>query len=687
MERARAMSVVVGVDVGGTFTDLVVYDEEKGVLTVVKTLTNPRNPVESIREALEEAGVDPTRVGVIVHASTLGTNIFFGQEGLKLPKTALITTRGFRDVLEIGRQCRPRLYSLHIEKPRPLVPRRSRFEVTERLDAQGRVLVPLDEEEAWRLGEKLCREGYQVAAIVLLHSYANPVHEEKLKTILEKACPGLVVVASHEVDPQPGEYERTSTTVLNAMLKPLMRTYLSKLLRELRERGFQGQLLVMHSSGGVVPVWEAVERPAAFIESGPAAGVVAAAHLSKLLGHSMVLSFDMGGTTAKASAVVNGEPLVAYEYEVGGLTHMGRRVRGTGYPVRYQFIDIVEVGAGGGTIAWVDEGGALRVGPMSAGADPGPACYGRGGTRPTVTDANLVLGRLGEKLAGGKLKLDRGLAVKALSQLADQLGMDVVEAAYAVVTLANSVMARALRMVTVERGLDPQDFTLYAFGGCGPLHAAELAAEIGIKRILVPREPGVFSALGLLVADCKTVAYKAVGKLVDELDEAELEQLYTKLVGEATPRLRACNPVEVKVARLLGLRLQGQASDLVVAWRGSIEETLKTFREKYASLYGVEPEDPVEATTAYVVAVGVRSKPRQHCTKTRSYKPEPTGRRDVFIGGDWVEASTYDRRLLRPGALVEGPAVVEEYGSTTLVPPGAMCTVDCYGNLAIELEG
>ncbi len=678
----------VGVDIGGTFTDLVCVNEETLEVRVVKALTTPRNPIVGLLRSMEAGSVKPERTHVFVHATTLGTNMFFGQEGLEVPRTALVTTRGFRDVIEIGRQRRPSLYDLFFEKPKPLVGRSDRFEVRERINANGEVLEPLDPEEVRSVACVIRERGYEAVAIVFLHSYVNPKHEVLAKRIILDECLGVEVVASHEVESEPGEYERTSTTVLSAMLRPLLSRYLRRLREELERRGFKGDLLVMQSSGGVVPVEEAVRMPAAFIESGPAAGAVAAACYSRVLGDEMVVAFDMGGTTAKASTIIRGEPEVVYEYEVGGKTHAGRVVKCSGYPVRYPYIDLAEVSAGGGTIAWVDPGGALRVGPKSAGADPGPACYGRGGREPTVTDANLVLGRLGESLAGGAVRLRRDLALEAIRKLADATGSSIEETAHGIVRLANTVMARAMRIVTLEKGFDPRDFTLYAFGGSGPLHAAELAIEMGIRRIVVPVHPGVFSAIGLVLADYRVERARSILKLASELDDSVVEKAYRELEEEALKAISGCRPSETRIIRRAGLRYRGQYYDVVVPWMGSVEATVKAFHEKYEALYGFSmPWEPVELSSLRVTVVGVIEKPLLKPLDAREHAPSPIARRQVFFESEgWVEVGVYRREELKPGARIPGPAVIEEYGSTTLVPPGFEASLDAYGNIVLTRE-
>ncbi len=672
-----------GVDIGGTFTDIVFLNEESGELKVLKVLTTPRKPSEAVLSGLEGSGVGLGEVSTLVHATTLGTNMFLGQEGLEPPKVALITTKGFRDVLEIGRQRRPELYNLFFEKPPPLIRRRDRYEVEERVDAWGNVVIPLNREEAIRLAETICRRGYEVVAISFLHSYMNPEHEEEMERLLRERCPELDVILSSRVNPEHKEYERTSTTVVNAFLRKLLSSYLTNLERELRDRGFEGRLLVMQSSGGVSKVEYAIERPAAFIESGPAAGAVAVAHYSRLTGDERVISFDMGGTTAKAATVVGGEPAVTTEYEVGGKVHAGRLVKGSGYPVRYPFIDLAEVSAGGGTIAWIDEGGALRVGPVSAGAEPGPACYGRGGKRATITDANFLLGRLGSELAGGSLILRRELAEKAIGSLAVELGLEMEEAAMGIIKLANTIMAKALRIVTVERGHDPRDFVMYVFGGAGPLHGVELARELEAREVLVPVHPGVFSAFGLLLTDYRVDSAISVMKLAEELDEEDVEEAISRLRVEAARELEGVD--EVNALPSLDMRYSGQAYYLNIPWRGSIDLAIRDFHAKHGRMYGFSsPEEPVEVVNVRLTLIGSMRKPSFPRRRAEEHRPEPEAARDVYFEGEgWMRTAIHKRERLRPGAVVDGPAVVEEYDSTTLVPPGHVLRVDEFGNLRI----
>ncbi|MGC9050536.1 hydantoinase/oxoprolinase family protein [Pyrobaculum sp.] len=646
--------MIVAVDVGGTFTDFVAVDEE-GRLLAYKILSTPRKPEQAVVDGLSRL----PKVEEVLHASTIGTNALLGQMGLELPKVALFTTRGFRDVIEIGRQNRPRLYDLYFDKPRPIVPRELRFEVDERTLADGTVLKEVDPGEVEQYAKKAVESGVVSVAVSFLHSYINPSNEARAGEVLRRFF--RYVSLSSEVAPEPREYERTSTAVVNAALMPLVGRYLEELGRYAESRG--GRLYVMSSSGGLVTAGEAARKPVHLIESGPAGGVVAAAEFAKILGLPRVISFDMGGTTAKAGTVVNSEPSITTEYEVGGEAHHGRLVKGSGYPVRFPFIDLAEVSAGGGTIIWRDEGGALRVGPVSAGAEPGPVCYGRGGAEPTITDANVVLGRVAQ-LLGGEMKLDADAAYKSFRRLGDP-----VEVAWSAVQLANLEMARAVRLVTVERGLDPSEFALFAFGGAGPQHAAELAEELGVKTVVIPPEPGVFTALGMLFADSKFEARASYPK--------DLEEAYRRLEESLSP----VGPTYY--VRLADVRYQGQGWELVVpvGRPASLEEVRRAFEEKHLATYGFKLDRPIEVVTVRVFAVVARKRPRLREPEATG-EPRPTYRRVYF--GEWVETPVYKREELPRGFKAEGPAVIEERHSATVVPPRWRVEVGPLGSLVLR---
>jgi len=648
----------IAIDVGGTFTDFVMIDDS-GRVMYLKDLSTPRKPEEAIYKGLKELGGSFDEV---IHATTIATNSLLGQIGLELPKVGLLTTKGFRDIIEIGRQNRPKLYDLYFEKPKQLVPRELRFEINERVNAKGKVLVPINKEEVRRALVEAKEKGAVAIAISFLHSYSNPSHEIEAKNLALKIFE--YVSASHEVAPEPREYERTSTTVINAILMPIVSRYVRSLKNVLEEFG-SPQLYIMSSSGGLVDPSEASERPVQIIESGPAAGVVGTSALAKLLGIKKAISFDMGGTTAKAGAVIDYEVEITTEYEVGGELHHGRIVKGSGYPIRFPFVDLAEVSAGGGSIIWRDKANALNVGPLSAGADPGPMCYGRGGERPTITDANLVLGRISDELAGGRVKLIKDLAVKGLSSLGDP-----VEVAYRAIQLANLEMARAIRLVTVERGYDPSEFTLVAFGGAGPQHALDIAEELGISKVVIPPHPGLFSALGLLFADEKFEARASYPKNIEE----EFKKLEAKLIkGRRVDYF----------LRYADVRYEGQGWELTVpVVDTSLEKIREAFEEKHQAIYGFKLNRNIEIVTIRVFAVRITKKPLLHFPHIRK-EPNATYKK-VFFDGEWHDVLAFKREELPIGYKIEGPVIIEEYSATTLIKPKWRVKVGEQGVLFIE---
>ena len=492
------MSVRLAIDIGGTFTDATLIDEETGRVAIAKVLSTPADPsqgfMQAAERALAEGGVAAADVSFVVHATTVATNAII--EGT-IARSGFVTTDGFRDLLEIARQVRPTLYDTQFEKAPPLVPRDRAVVVRERLGPRGEVLRALEEDSVREAAAVLRREEVESVAVCLLHSYVNPEHEQRVGELLAEELPGVPVSLSSEVAPEFREYLRASTTVINAAIRPVVERYLARIEARLVEAGIRAQLLVMQSSGGVFGAEAAARRPVFMVESGPAAGVIASAHLGSTLGRPDLLSFDMGGTTAKVGLIQDGRPSVTKDYTVGG--HAGAGIGGlslSGYPVRTPVVDLVEIGAGGGSIAWVDSGGLLRVGPRSAGADPGPVCYRRGGTEPTVTDANVVLGRLNPAyFLGGEMSLDVETARRAIDErCAQPLGLDLTAAAYGIVEIANAAMVNALHLISVQRGYDPRDFVLVAFGGAGPVHANALARDVEVPLLVVPPSPGIFSA-------------------------------------------------------------------------------------------------------------------------------------------------------------------------------------------------
>ena len=583
----------MGVDIGGTFTDVVLVDEKTGHIGVAKVPTTPRDfaegVIDGIRQGLGRCEVDPAEVSLLSHATTIVTNALLEKKGAR---AGFVTTRGFRDVLELRRSSRADLYDLFQDAPAVLVPRRWHFEVTERIDAQEQIVTPLDERDIDGVIAAICGARLETVAVSLLFSFLNDTHERILGERLRRALPGVGVFLSSEVLPEIREFERASTTAVCAYVGPLLASYLERLQSAVSTLGLP-QLYVMGSSGGVFDIAEGLRMPAMAIESGPAAGVVAAALAGRELGLPNLISFDMGGTTAKASLIASGEIAVTAEYEVGGSGHAKRWLLGTGHPVRVPVIDLAEVSAGGGSIAWVDPGGALKVGPRSAGADPGPAAYGRGGSEATVSDADVVLGYLNrEALLGGALKIDVAAAEVAIRErVADPLGLDVAEAAAMIVEIVNSNMAEALRIVSLERGHDPLEFGLIAFGGAGPVHAAALADELKIPEVIVPPTPGAFSALGLVATDLKRDYSRTLYADLGALDPARVAELLAEMEAAAWDLLVAAGiPPERRVLmRAADVRYRRQAYELTVpVANGSITRASQPHRAGAAGKFEVD---------------------------------------------------------------------------------------------------
>lgn len=692
----------LGIDIGGTFTDATLIDEETGQIRIDKVPSTPKNPslgfMEATHRILRENNVPPADVSYVVHGTTVATNAII--EG-KVAATGFITTEGFRDMLEIARQIRPVLYDLQFEKPRPLVPRYLCFGVPERLDAQGQVLIPLDEAAVAQVAGQLRREGVEAIAVCLLHAYANPAHEKRVGEIIREIFPQALLSLSSEVAPEFREYYRASTTVINASIQPVVARYLTQIEARLRSEGVVAELLLMQSSGGVFTFAEASHKPVFMVESGPAAGVISAAYLGDTLGYKDIISFDMGGTTAKVGLIQDGLPKVTKDYEVGAAAKAGvGSHRGGGYPIRTPVIDLVEIGAGGGSIAWVDSGGILRVGPQSAGADPGPVCYGQGGVEPTITDANLLLGRLSpDHFLGGEIKLDVEAARRAIKEkCADPLGMSVVEAAHGIVEIANAAMVNALRLVSVQRGYDPRDFVLVAFGGAGPVHANRLAAETEIPTMVIPMSPGTFSALGLLVTDLKHDHSTTMIERVDRLDWSTVEQTYRALEaeGRATLAREGVPAQDMVFQRQVDIRYVGQSFELTIPLPNhrlteqDVNQLLEHFYVEHDRAYGFSaPGEPVEFVNLRLTAVGRITKPRlRQVEQNGAALAVPQSVRQVYFAerDGYVDCPVYDRYRLAAGQVIAGPAVIIELDSTSLIHPGYRAAVDKFGNLIVTGE-
>jgi N-methylhydantoinase A len=688
--------VRIGIDIGGTFTDLVFLSPD-GTVARAKILSTPEDYSQGISNGLESAlrdgALDLGDIVQIMHGTTVATNAILEGKGARV---ALVTTRGFRDVLEIRRLRMPVLYDLRWRKPPALVPRRLRFEVDERIDALGRVERPLEEAGARGVISQLLASGVDAIAVCLLNSYANGENERRVLELIRERDAAIPVTLSSDLLPEVKEYERTSTTVVNAYVLPVVRHYLERLSGRLHARSIATPLTIMQSSGGAMSAAAAAERPIHIIESGPAAGVVGAAELARRLGNASVLSFDMGGTTAKAALVDEGQFVRVGALEVGGgINIAGRLLGGGGYHVRAPAIDIAEVGAGGGSLVRVDAGGALRVGPDSAGAAPGPVCYARGGTVPTVTDANVVLGFINPvALAGGGLPVRRDLAETALrTALAEPLGLTLEAAAWGVHRVANAEMARALRAVSTERGRDPRDFAILAFGGNGPIHAATLAQLLEVRRILVPPVPGLFSALGMLFPDVEHHYVRTFKRSLADLDVCALEVVYKGMEydGHAALAEEGFSSTARRVDRLVDLRYHGANSELTLPWplTGDRAQALQElFGAAHQRQYGYRSdEESVETMNLRIIACGVADSAQvpERLSVPAATRPGAAVRSAYFgpaVG--WVQAPICGRADLdddwRPG-----PLLIEELDSTTVVPPGGRARRIAWDTIEIDL--
>jgi N-methylhydantoinase A len=681
----------IGVDIGGTFTDLVAIGADGGVRTH-KTASTPQDYSVGIESGLR-ALLGGAAVDEVLHATTIGSNAVLEGRGAR---TALITSRGFRDVLEIRDLRMPRLYDIGWTKPTALVERRLRLEVGGRIGPDGGERAALEMEDVEAAIRLIGAEGVASVAVCLLHSYANPAHEQAVVAAVEAALPGVAVTASYRLLPEIKEYPRTSTTVVNAYLQPVVRAYLVALEARLRALGITCGLRLMQSNGGLASAAQAAAFPAHIVESGPAAGVVGAAVLAAHLGEKLVVTFDMGGTTAKAGLVEAGEVLRTEAMEVGGGVMAGARLLvGAGYMLKLPAVDLAEVGAGGGSICRIDEGGAPKVGPQSAGADPGPVCYGRGGVEPTITDCGVVLGYIDPAgLAGGALALDAGAARAAVAErLAGPLRLAVEQAAHGMLQLASAVMMRAIRAVSVERGRDIRQAALLAFGGNGPLFAAWMARGLGISRVIVPPMPGLFSAFGLLLADTEHHATRSLRMRLDGADLGAVQAALDELVAAGRGHLAADGfPVERQRLMLSAMaRYIGQSCELVVPVAGLDAAALlgglaEAFGVEHQRSYGFRAgaEEPVELMGLSLVARGVAERARLPEAVAPAVAAGPRLRQAWFAGVGWVATPVCDRAALAVGTRV-GPLIVQEYDATCLVPPGVRAAVDGFGNIVLEV--
>lgn len=691
------MGYRLGADIGGTFTDLVIT-APNGDYWTKKLSSTPDDfslgIIEGMERLLAERSVHPGCIDEIVHGTTVATNAVLQQQGAR---TALITTRGFRDVIELRRMRVPSLYSLLYAPPKPLVERRLRLEVTERVGSNGEVLIPLDESTIDAAVEVIRKEQVESIAVCLIHSYRYPDHERAVGEALIRALPGVFISLSVDVLPEIREYERTSTTVVNAYLGPIVKSYTDSLVRRVEQVGGSAPVRIMQSNGGIMSARSAAQTPVQMLESGPAAGVIAAHNLGRRLRIENIITFDMGGTTAKASLIERGSLSYTTDYEVGsGISLSSKLVTGGGHSVKVPVIDLAEVGAGGGSIVWIDSGGALKVGPRCAGSFPGPACYDLGGSEPTVTDANLVLGYINPTyLAGGEVELNSSMADSSIGSVAAPLGLSALDAAHGVHDIANANMIRATRTVSTYRGRDPRDFTLLAFGGSGPIHAANMARELGIKTVIVPPSPGLFSAIGLLQAKPERHFVQTYFTSTSEADPARLNCVFDQFIQQSTDALveDGYRAEDIRWGKYLDLRYAGQAHELTIPAAGDpldsnvLRDSVCAFHEEHDRTYGHKAED--EATevvnlrlTAFcrlqgavpIRASGTRSSASLH-RRMVSFDPK-MGR---------VRTDVIDRARL-PASPKAGPLIIEEYDATTVVPPGCFARLDEWDNIVIDVN-
>ena len=676
--------LVVAIDIGGTFTDLMAFDDQTGRFSDAKSLTTPAHLVQGIIDCIRKSGLESSAIDELIHGSTTAINTLIERKGAK---TGLLVTQGMRDVYIIGRGNRPESYNLFFHKHRPLVPRHLTVEAKERVLASGEVLEPLGKESVEAACKLFIEKGVKAVAVCFLHSYSSPEHERAAGDIIRKMMPDAYLSLSHVILREYREFERMSTTVVNAYIGPVVGGYVQSLDKSLRGIGFKGDLTILQANGGVMTPEVATQRPVAMMESGPVGGIIASAQFGVALGYQNVISFDMGGTTAKASLVKDGETTMAPGYYVGGYA--------SGQPVMLPLVDVVEVGAGGGSIAWIDEVGALKVGPQSAGADPGPICYMGGGTEPTITDANVVLGRLDpDQFLGGQMKLDVDGARDGIKKkIAEPLNLEVLAAAEAIVDIANAKMSLAVREVSVAKGYDPRDFALVASGGAGPVHVIAIARELHVPTVIIPLFPSNFSALGMLVADERHDFTRTYYADLTNIDFGHLVKVYEEMVKEGMVGLRHNKTPDFQIQ--LDLRYVGQEFTLSVPvtlaqLKKGDRNTIRTaFDELYEHRYAHHsPEEPVEIINVRLSVLG--KKPKLNFPKLgESGKAKPVRTRKVCFSANagLVECPVYERADLGAGAKFSGPALVQEHGTTTVMFEGDECTVAATGELIIKVGG
>ncbi len=672
----------VAIDTGGTFTDAFFFNEATGEISVTKVPSRPDQPDAAVMDSIQAAGVAPGEITLLTHGTTVATNALITR---RLPKTALVATRGFRDIVEIRDGTKPDLWDAYVDVAPPYIRRRDRFELTERVDYSGKILTPLDEAEVRDLARLLKKRDYVSVAVCFMNAYANPEQEQRCKTLFEELLgPDVHVCASAEIVPEMFEHPRHSTAMINAVCAPVVGRYIDALDKSLKTAGYKGGLLILHSGGGVLTAQGASKYAARIASSGIAAGAIAGAHIARECGFESAISLDMGGTSTDISMCFEGEIGTTQRWHIE-----------YGYPIMFPSIEVITIGAGGGSIAWIDPGQSLRNGPQSAGADPGPACYGAGGEAPTNTDANLVLGRLGDNLLDGKVSLDRAAAETAIEKdVAGPMGVDKADAADAILRVANANMANAVKLISVGRGFDPRDFALVVFGGAGPLHGADLARDLDIPAVIFPRYPGIASAMGCLLVDIRHDISTMYLKRAADATLPEIEAEFAKLEKEARHRLveEGVATPDMHLQRAIEMRYVGQWRQLTVdigsAPLTELDSVLDSFHSEHARAYSFEDRDRmVEIYSLRVVARGTVPKPKPTVPSGEtSDLPDPTQRRAVHFGAEhgFVDTPIYRRDDLSPGMVLEGPGVIEQLDSTLLLPPGTRSEVSA--NLHIVMK-
>jgi N-methylhydantoinase A len=669
----------VAVDVGGTFTDICIMDETTGQIRIEKTASTPDDPMRAIMNGIDQGKIDLSDVSMFSHGTTVATNALITRN---LPRAAMVCTEGFRDVVEIRRANKEDLWDTYKDVAKPYIPRRDRLTVRERVNAEGEILSDLNEADAYRVAEVLKKRGVAAIAVCFMNSYVNGTNEQRMRDILKEVMPDVPVSISSQIMPEIFEHERFSTTMANAVVSPVVVDYVARLADKLADGGYERELLLLHTGGGVMTTKAVRDFAARLAGSGIAAGAIASRFIGNLCGYPNTIGFDMGGTSTDVSVSYQGEPRITKDWYIE-----------YGYPIRFPSIEVLTIGAGGGSLAWKDEGGSLRNGPQSAGADPGPACYKNGNEVATNTDANMVLGRLGTSLAGGKITLDPALAEDAVrTTVAEPFNMELHEAAEAIVRVANANMANAVRLLSISRGYDPRDFALCAFGGAGALHGAAVARELSIPTVIVPPNPGVTSALGCLLVDIQHDFSDSFMRAAESTDPADLEAAFQRIEDEARAQLtrEGVEAKDMMLQRTVEMMYQGQWRSLEVSAPSKItdmDDLIEAFHEEHAREYSYSRRDaPVSLFRAAVKAIGIVPKAEPAKSEVKTYTPEPGSHRKVWFDGKAHDAAIYERETLTAGATFSGPAVVEQFDSTTVVPPAMKAEVDAYMNILIHTK-